>query len=285
MGYYFSVLIKVFISTTQAIGAHLTLSMAGIFFLAIPVSYSFMAYVSAIAQRKFLFAPEWAFIIGLVLTFVLGLVLAYLYIKVSQESFTVLTAASILGFEAFVKSFGDITGGVLGIAGIMRPDFMRNLFSIMVISGVIMIVMLIIEHLIFRSHLGRSIRGLKESDVILESLGVSSNKISTIIIVLATMLSGIAGGMEVLRIQFLDPSFGGIPNLILIASIAILAMKPSVKVVFGSTLFVVLLPELLRFFEFNPLIMGHLRMLLYSLLLVVLIRNLSGKYSTAKRIV
>ena len=285
MGYYFSVLIKIFISFIQSVGAHLSLSQAGIFFLAIPVSYSFMAYSLAILQKKFGMGVLWAFGSGLFLTFLLGLVLSYLYIRVSRESFTVLTAASIVGFEAFLKSFSELTGGVLGISGIMRPSFMKSLFAIMVASGILMVAMMVMEYLIFKAPLGRKIRGMKESETLLESLGISSAKVAVVLISMATVLSGFAGGLEILRIQFLDPTFGGFPNLILVASIAILAQQPSVRSLFLSTLFVVLLPEILRFFNFHPSQMGHMRMLVYSGMLVVLIRNLSGKFKTNSRIV
>jgi len=285
MGYYFSVLIKIFISFIQSVGAHLSLSQAGIFFLAIPVSYSFMAYSLAILQKKFGMGVLLAFGLGLFLTFLLGLVLSYLYIRVSRESFTVLTAASIVGFEAFLKSFSELTGGVLGISGIMRPSFMKSLFAIMVASGILMVAMMVMEYLIFKAPLGRKIRGMKESETLLESLGISSAKVAVVLISMATVLSGFAGGLEILRIQFLDPTFGGFPNLILVASIAILAQQPSVRSLFLSTLFVVLLPEILRFFNFHPSQMGHMRMLVYSGMLVVLIRNLSGKFKTNSRIV
>lgn len=285
MGYYLSVLIKVFISFIQAVGAHLTLSQAGIFFLAIPVSYSFMGYSFAILQKKFMFGSMAAFAGSLFLTFLLGLVLSYLYVRVSKESFTVLTAASIVGFEAFLKSFSDLTGGVLGLSGIMRPGFMKALPDIALVSGVLMILLMLIEYLIFKAPLGRALRGLKESETLLESLGISANKVGTVVICLATILSGVAGSLEAMRIQFLDPSFGGFPNLIMIASIAILSMKPKVRTLFLSTLFVVLLPELLRFFAFSPSQIGHMRMFVYSAMLVILIRNLSGKFTSAQRIV
>ena len=244
-----------------------------------------MAYSLAILQKKFAFGVVSAFGIGLVLTFLLGLVLSYLYIRVSRESFTVLTAAIIVGFEAFLKSFADLTGGVLGISGIIRPSFMKSLFAIVIVSGIVMIGMMILEFLIFKAPLGRKIRGMKESETLLESLSVSSSKVAVVLISMATVLSGFAGGLEILRVQFLDPSFGGFPNLILVASIAILAQKPSVRTLFLSTLFVVLLPEILRFFNFHPSQMGHMRMLVYSGMLVVLIRNLSGKFKTNSRIV
>jgi len=276
MGYYFSVLIKIFISFIQAVGAHLTMSQAGIFFLAIPVSYSFMGYSLAILQKKFLLGFGLAFC---------GSLLSYLYVRVSHESFTVLTAASIVGFEAFLKSFSDLTGGVLGISGIMRPGFMKALPDIVLVSGCLMLTLVLIENLIFKAPFGRALRGLKESETLLESMSISANKIGTVVICLASLLSGIAGSLEALRIQFLDPTFGGFPNLILIASIAILSMKPSVRTLVLSTLFVVLLPEVLRFFSFNPSQMGHMRMLVYSIMLVILIRNLSGKFTSAQRIV
>jgi len=173
----------------------------------------------------------------------------------------------------------------LGISGIMRPGIMRTLPDIVLVSGLGVLLLVVIEYLIFRAPFGRALRGLKESETLLESLGISANKIGTTVICLATVLSGIAGSLEAMRIQFLDPNFGGFPNLIMIASIAILSMKPKVRTLMFSTLFVVLLPEILRFFSFNPSTMGHMRMLVYSAMLVILIRNLSGKFTSAQRIV
>ena len=155
----------------------------------------------------------------------------------------------------------------------------------MIVSAIVMLAMMLFEYLIFKAPLGRQIRGMKESETLLESLSVSSSKVAVILISLATLLSGFAGGLEILRVQFLVPTFGGFPNLILVASIAILAQQPRVRTLFLSTLFVVLLPEILRFFNFHPSQMGHMRMLVYSGMLVVLIRNLSGKFKANSRIV
>jgi hypothetical protein len=48
---------------------------------------------------------------------------------------------------------------------------------------------------------------------------------------------------------------------------------------------IVLLPEILRFFPFPSSIMGHLRILFYSVLLIVLVKQLSTRYTSKKRFI
>jgi len=103
------------------------------------------------------------------------------------------------------------------------------------------------------------------------------------VIIGGSLLSGISGLLEVFRIQFLDPSFGGIPNLIVLVSISILALKPKVKAVVLASMLVVFLPELISFLDFPSALLGHLRVLLYSVLLIVLIHTISGKSQFQKR--
>ena len=101
----------------------------------------------------------------------------------------------------------------------------------------------------------------------------------------AAVLSAIDGILSILRIQFIDPSFGGIPFVLLGLTIAILALRSTPGWVFGPMIFVVLVPEVFRFLSLPSSIVGYSRVLLYSLLLIVLVRTLSTRYTPEKRFV
>jgi len=76
------------------------------------------------------------------------------------------------------------------------------------------------------------------------------------------------------RIRFLDPSFVGLPLLLQMLTIAIIAARPKVRWVALSTLFIVLLPEVLRFVDLPSSMVGQLRVLIYAGALIIILKNL-----------
>ena len=283
MGYLYTILARFFASIMQGAAGQLSLSMAGVFLLSLPVCYSIAAYTLGISYKNYELSMPNAMLLALIVTSLVGWVFSYLYTKVSKDSFTVLSLGSILAFEAFVKSFDELTGGVLGISGIIRPSFIKTLPKLLTFSLLVMLIILILQYLIIVSPMGRKIRALKEHPVALESLGVSTKSTAYFVIITGSILSGIAGIIEILRIQFLDPSFGGIPNLIILVSIAILCVKAQIRNLILATAFVIFLPELISFLNFPSALLGHLRVLMYTSILIVLIRNISGKFNVQNR--
>jgi branched-chain amino acid transport system permease protein len=260
MGYLLTVLTRFFWATVQGVAGQLSIGMAGIFLLSLSVCFSFSAYSFAILSKNFTFSFWLTFVLSLGLTSLVGFLFSYLYTKVSKDSFTVLALSSILGFDALVKSFDGLTGGVLGISGILRPAFIGKLSSLAVFAGIMCLLVLTMHYFVVKSSLGRKIRAFKEHPVALESLGTSKDSISRFVIVWGAIISSVAGVLELMRLQFLDPSFGGIPNLILFVSIAILALKPKVSSAVLASMFVVFVPEIISFLNFPSQFVGHLRM-------------------------
>jgi branched-chain amino acid transport system permease protein len=106
-----------------------------------------------------------------------------------------------------------------------------------------------------------------------------------LVIIFASVLSGISGVVGAWRIQFLDPTFGGVTNLIFGLTVAILAVKPKIQWIIGSSAFCLLLPEIIRFLPLPSSIFANVRALIYAVLLIVLIRWLSDKHTDHKRLV
>ena len=283
MGYIYTILARFLATLGQGAAGQLNLSMAGIFLLSLPVCYSFSAYSMAILNKKAGLTIGISILLAMLLTALLGAVFSFLYTKVSKDSFTVLSLGSILAFEAFVRSFDSLTGGVLGISGILRPQIIKTLPKLLILSALVMLLVLICQYVIFKSPMGRKIRALKEHPIALEALGASKTHTASFIIIGGSFLSGLSGLLEILRIQFLDPSFGGIANLIVLASVSILAIKPQVKYLVLATAFVIFLPELISFLNVPSALLGHLRVLLYSCLLILLIYKISGKSNLENR--
>jgi len=284
MGYLYTQLARFSETAIMSMGAHLTIAVSGIFFMGIPVTYSLAAYALVISQN-FGLPLIAALAVALVTVLLASLIFILAYLKLSDDSFTVFTLASILAFDAAVKSWDSLTGGVLGIAGISRPEFVSSLVQLAWFQFFLALLALAIEQVILKTRLGRALKAMKEDKYLVESLGVSSRRVGATVILISSLAAAISGIVSVWRIQFLDPSFGGIMLLVQIVTIAIIAAKPKVRWLALATLIIVLLPEALRFLNLPSSIVGHLRNLFYALILLVMIKNISEKLLPQKRFI
>lgn len=270
MGYFFTVLGRVWETAISALAGHLTLGLGGIVFLGFPTAFWGGAYGYAIAAREGIsFWPACA--IGILAAGVIGIVFAFFYSRLSDDSFSVVTLASVLAMEAFIRSWDSFTGGVLGIAGVPRPDFAPTLGALIALQAVLALAALAFESVLIQTPFGRSLRGLRENKPALTALGTSAVVTGQIVVVLASLLLGMAGILGAMRIQFLDPSLGGMVLLVQILTISIVANKPKTSRLFLITCVIVLIPELLRFVSMPAVILGYARNFTYAFLLIVLL--------------
>jgi branched-chain amino acid transport system permease protein len=284
MGYIFTQLARFAETSIMAAGAHLAIVGSGIFFLGIPVSFALSAYVLAITQ-----VAGWPLFVSVMTAIcavlVASAVFVLAYLKLSADGFTVFTLASILAFDAAVKSWDSVTGGVLGIAGISRPNFLSSLPELAIFQLVIMALAFLVEYIIFQTKFGRTLLAMKESPEIVDSLGISSRRAGAAVIVISSLAAAISGIISLWRIRFIDPSFGGVMILIQVVTIAIIAAKPKVRWLALSSLAIVLLPEVLRFLSLPSTMVGHARNLLYAVSLILIVKNISSSLLPKKRFV
>ena len=276
MGYTLTLIARFFETLIASIGAHLSFSLSGIFLLAFPVSFSFAAYTMTILQEHWNFSLPVSVFLALLAALLLGLLFAFAYTKISNESYSVLSLASLMAFDALIKSWDTLTNGVLGMS-VIRPDFISQLMFLTIALAIVAIALIIFEYILLQTHAGRLLRAHKENNKLLQAFGHSPTLIGMSVIVIAFLFSAVAGIFTAWRIQFLDPSFGGILLLLQLLTIAILAYTPRIFALIFSCFFVVMFPELLRFFDLPSAMVGHMRMLLYSVFIIVLIKFFAHK--------
>lgn len=282
MGYLLTIIARLFETAIRSAGAHLCFSVSGIFFLALPVTFGASAYTMVIAGKAGIPLPL-ALILSLVVTLTLAGFFALAYMRMSNDSYAVLTLTSLVAMEALVKSWDSVTGGVLGITGITRPSLIAHMPVLILGEGIIVAMVIAAEYLILHSAFGRHLRALKENKPTLSGLGISFKRTGAIVVILASLLAAVEGILAIWRIQYLDPSFFGVHVLLSALTVAILAYRPKVLHMVLAVIFVILMPEALRFLHISSVLLGHMRIVLYSLLIIVMIRFLSGRNISSDR--
>lgn len=282
MGYLLTLLLKFGQNLIMGSGMHQVFSVGGIFFLGFPTILGTSVYVLAIAERAGI-SPLVAFLLGVISALITGFFMAYLYAKMSNDSFVVLGLSSIIAFKALALSGGELTNGARGIKGVLRPEFMEKLLPLAIATLIVAGLFWIIEYGIMSSWIGRAFRANKEDARAVEALGISRKKIDYFLIIYSSVLFSIGGMFMLWHIQFLDPDFAHLELMIQLLTIGILALKPQLRYLFFGVTFVVFVPELIRFLELPSDILGHLRILIYSLTLMGFLYLLRDKLTIAKR--
>lgn len=284
MGYLYTQIARFFETSILSVGVHLTTSIAGIFFFGFPVAFSFGAYALVILVKNG-FALWTALIITILLSLLLGFVFSLLYRRLSNDGRAIPEIPNTPPVSESQERINESNARTLAKVNTAKPSFAHTLVALVVLQGILAICVFIFEYILLQSPFGRALRAHNESKIFLDATGIPALSIGSFAITLAVVISALAGVLAIWRIQFLDPSFGGIAILLQILTIGILAMKPKVSELIFSILFIILLPEVLRFFPFPSSIVGHLRILFYSILLIVLVKQLSTRYTSKKRFI
>ncbi|TKT76196.1 branched-chain amino acid ABC transporter permease [Aquamicrobium sp. LC103] len=266
--YVIYVLCSWLIFSIAAMGLNLTLGYAGQVSLAQAAFMGIGAYTTALLTMA---GVHWIFAApaAMVLCFVIGLVLGYPALRVQHHFLAFVTLAfSTLTFLV-LRNEEWLTGGSLGLVGIMRPKFlgfdtMPQLHFYYFTLAVFVLVALLFWGLV-HSPWGRAFKALRENPIRANSLGVDIRRMTLLAFAIGSALGGLAGALAAPLVQFIDP-----PAFSLMHSLKILLMV----VVGGSGYFfgpilgaglVIVMPEFLRFTE------GYYLMIYAAMVLVLMI--------------
>ena len=221
--YILYVLSSWLIFSIAAMGLNLTLGYAGQVSLAQAAFMGIGAYTTAIMTMA---GVHWivAAPCAMLLCFVVGLVLGYPALRVQHHFLAFVTLAFNTLVFLVLRNEDWLTGGSLGLAGIMRPSFFgvstrcrtsasttspsSSSWSPPSRSGGMV-----------HSPWGRAFKALRENPVRANSLGVDIRLITLLAFAIGSAMGGLAGALAAPLVQFIDP-----PAFSLVHSLRLLLM-------------------------------------------------------------
>jgi branched-chain amino acid transport system permease protein len=129
----------------------------------------------------------------------------------------------------------------------------------------------VLVYALLPSAFGRVLHGIREDEVLVESLGKSVLRFKILTFALSASMAAVAGGVYAQYVSFVDPTSFTIMDSILIISMVIIGGAGSL---FGPALGAALrvsLPELLRFVGLPTSIAANVRQIVYGLVLVIVV--------------
>jgi len=199
-------------------------------------------------------------------------------------------ALGSFGFSIIVYSillnWQSVTQGPLGIPGIPRPHLFGFQFlsngSFLILAFVMLAAVYGVCTFITRSSFGRALHAIREDEQAISIFGYRTAYFKLVIFVISAMLAALAGSLFASYITFIDPSSFSLDESIFILATVILGGLSSNRGAVLGALFLIVLPEVLRFVGFPTDVAAQLRQVTYGLILILLMlyrpQGFLGKY-------
>lgn len=252
--------------------------------------YGIGAYTIAIMTLKFQTPVLLNFTIAIVLSAVFSLVISIPSIRIRDDYFVITTFAFQIIIFSIMKNWVSLTGGPMGLPGIPDLELLGVHFSDKAsFLGLILFIAVIIHIIILkivRSPIGRILRSIREDEIFTASVGKNVVFYKIQIFIISSSMAALGGGLYAYYFNFVDPSSFTLMESIFILSIVIIGGSGSLRGPVAGAVFLVLLPELLRFAGLPSSIAANIRQILYGGLLVVFMmwrpQGFLGEYSFNK---
>ena len=168
------------------------------------------AYAVAWATLRDL-GPGVQLLLALLLTLTVSAVYALTTMRTNGIVFLMITLALGITVHALAIKLSSLTGGQNGLTGVTRPELLANPTVFYGVAGGAFAVAATFRWLLAASPFGLVLRGVRESESRMASLGYSVARAKFLAVMLSGLLAGVAGVLTVWHAQFMSPnvaSFG-----------------------------------------------------------------------------
>lgn len=282
--YLIHLLILIGIYAILAFSLQLSLGYSGLLNFGHIAFFGVGAYVSAIlAINKIPFFVN--ILLAGAVAGIFGLILSLPTNRLKGDYLALTTLGFSVVMHTIFLNWIEVTNGPFGIAGIPRPvlfgvNFFDNKAFLMLVLFFVLVTYFFI-HRVCTSQFGKALEATRDNELKMKLLGKNIFKLKSLSLVVASFFAGLAGSLFASYVTFIDPSLFVFMNLLPIILIVIIGGLASLEGAFLMAVVIVLLPESLRFIGLPSSVVGPVRQIIFSLLLILIIfykpRGLFGK--------
>lgn len=288
MEYLVHIVIMINIYIILVLSANLLVGLSNLLSLCQAAFYGIGAYLTALALMTLGLTLIPALLFSVIITAGIGYLLGYVSIQFEGDYFVLAT----MGFQIIIFSvlynWISVTKGPYGIPGIPSPQFLgfvkvSGIWQYFILSSILSLLTILIFHKLIHSPFGRILRALKDDRLALLSLGRNVKKLKIQTFLIASLFAAVSGFIYATYITYIDPTSFSLDESIFIISAVLIGGTGNVRGPVLGAIFVVILPELLRFVGMPDAIAANMRMIIYGLALILLMmfrpQGIAGKYN------
>ena len=274
MEYVFHIIIMVCIYIILVLSANLTIGVANLLTMCQAAFYGIGAYIGTLFLMQFNHSFLLIAIVVMFFTGAFSLLISYASARLKDDYFIIATMGFQLIVYTILYNWTDVTHGPYGIPGIPGIKLVGSfeiagIYGYLCLSLVMMaIVVLLFRHLI-NSPFGRALNAVRADEMTAQALGRNTIRLKSMAFFISAAFTGLAGTIYASYVSYIDPTSFTLDESIFIISALFIGGIGNTKGPVLGAVFVVLLPELLRFVGLPDSIVANLRQIIYGLALIL----------------
>jgi branched-chain amino acid transport system permease protein len=275
MEYLLHLLIIIAFYTMLAQTLNLASGLTGLISLAHAGFYGIGAYTTALLSVNY-HLPFWLNLpIAMCLCAVVAFVVSLIALRTVEDYFIICTLGIQVIIFSLMNNLMSVTRGPLGIpaipsitVGSMNLD--NKIVFLLLSLGFTALIWYLLKNLT-RSGFGNILKAISEDEIFTQSLGKNVYQAKITAFTISAVLAAIPGALYAHYISYIDPTSFTVNESIFILSIVIIGGMGNMKGSFYAAVFMVLLPEALRFVGFPDSIAANMRQIVYGFLLILVV--------------
>lgn len=273
MDYFLHILILILLYVMLSHSLVLVAGYSGMISLTHAGFYGIGAYTTALLSVNF----GWSFLanlpVAILISGLVALIVSIIALRTVDDYFIIITLGIQVVIFSLMNNLMKVTNGPLGIPGIPAIkifgfEFDSKISFLLLAAGFAVLIFILLRS-VTRSPFGLILKGLSEDEVFVKSLGKSVYTAKIISFTLGAMIAAIPGVLYAHYVTYIDPTSFTVDESIFILSIVIIGGMRSLWGTAIAAAFLVILPELLRFFGMPNNIAANMRQIIYGFILIL----------------
>lgn len=274
MEYIFHILIMLNIYVMLVLSANLTIGMANLLTMCQAAFYGIGAYIGTFFLMQFNLPFVVIALAVMLLTGLFSWLVSYASVRLKGDYFVIATMGFQLIVYTILYNWTDVTRGPYGIPGIPGIKLLglfelSGVYAYFALSLVVAAIVVLVLYRLVKSPFGRTLNAIRADETMVQALGRDTVAFKAWAFFISAAVAGLAGVIYASYVSYIDPTSFTLDESIFILSALFIGGIGNIKGPILGALFVVLLPELLRFVGLPDSVAANLRQIIYGLALIL----------------
>ena len=286
MNYLWHVLVMINLYILLGMSLNLVLGYTGLLSLCHAAFYGIGAYTATLLMMNAGWSFFTALLAAVLLTALLSLLIGIPSLRLKGDYFVLAT----LGFQIIVftvlYNWVSLTKGPYGISGIPHPQLfgvkIDSVFLYFLLSSAFVACCGLLLGSLSNSPFGRVLKAVREDEIAAAALGKNVPGLKIMAFAIAAAFASVPGVLFAGYLRYIDPTSFTLTESIFILSIVVIGGAGNFFGPIIGAVFLVVLPEALRFLHIPDAAAANLRQIIYGFLLILLMRlrpqGINGDY-------
>jgi len=290
MNYLFHILIMINIYIILTVSTNLMVGVTNLLSMGQAAFYGLGAYFTVLALMVFHLPLIPTLLFAMLATALVSLLLAWPSLRLRGDYFVLASLGFQLITFTILYNWVSVTRGPFGIPGIPAPELLglwpiRGILPYLVFSLILAGIVILVFRNLLNSPFGRVLKSIREDEIAVHSLGRDVTAYKIWVFVISSAFIALAGTLFATYITYIDPTSFNLDEAIFILAAVLIGGTGNTRGPIAGAVFVVLLPELLRFVGLPDAVAANLRQIIYGLSLILLMRwrpqGIAGNYQVS----